>query len=81
MAAAMPNWTERRSPKSRSQRKPRRATAATTAPDWTERRSPNPRQNCVPRRCSAQKKKSGGDCSLRSVFCLSFLLELGFVLG
>jgi hypothetical protein len=27
------------------------------------------------------KKKFGSDCSLRSVFCLSFLLDLGFVLG
>jgi hypothetical protein len=27
----------------------------------------------------AKKKKFG--CSLRSVFCLTFLLELGFVLG
>jgi hypothetical protein len=27
------------------------------------------------------KKKFGGDCSLRSVFYLTFLLKLGFVLG
>jgi hypothetical protein len=38
-----------------------------------------------PKLCSASvfraKKKSGGDCSLHSILCLSFLLELGFVLG